>query len=31
MYAIKDAVDKIKNGTISNYTYDPQQANLVLK
>lgn len=31
MYAIMDAVDKIKNGTISKFTYDPQQANLILK
>lgn len=29
MYAIKDAVDKIKDGTIAGYVYDPKQARLI--
>ena len=28
MYAIKDAVEKIKEGTISGFVYDPKQAQL---
>ena len=28
LYAIDDAVDKIKDGTISHYRYDPKTANL---
>lgn len=28
MYAIKDAVEKIKDGTIAGYVYDPKQAQL---
>lgn len=28
IYAIKDAVDKIKEGTISGFVYDPKQAQL---
>lgn len=31
MYAIKDAVERIKDGTISGYVYDPGQAKLVAK
>ncbi|OJH43583.1 GIY-YIG nuclease family protein [Paracoccus sp. SM22M-07] len=29
IYAIKDAVEKIKDGTITGYVYDPQQATLI--
>ena len=29
MFAIKDAVEKIKDGTIAGYTYDPKRAQLV--
>ena len=29
LFVIKDAVEKIKDGTISKYTYDPQQAKLI--
>lgn len=29
IYAIKDAVEKIKDGTIAGYVYDPQQAKLI--
>ncbi|SHF80970.1 Meiotically up-regulated gene 113 [Loktanella atrilutea] len=29
LLVINDAVEKIKDGTISNYTYDPQQAKLI--
>tara|TARA_R110000751_G_scaffold140036_1_gene243716 strand:- start:24628 stop:25818 length:1191 start_codon:yes stop_codon:yes gene_type:complete len=29
MFAIKDAVERIKDGTISGYVYDPKQARLV--
>lgn len=29
MFAIKDAVEKIKDGTIAGYAYDPKQAQLV--
>lgn len=29
IYAIKDAVEKIKDGTIAGYVYDPQQATLI--
>lgn len=29
IYAIKDAVEKIKDGTIAGYVYDPQQARLI--
>lgn len=31
MYAIKDAVERIKDGTIAGYVYDPGQAKLVAK
>lgn len=31
MYAIKDAVERIKDGTITGYVYDPSQATLVAK
>ena len=29
LFVIKDVVEKIKDGTISKYTYDPQQAKLI--
>jgi hypothetical protein len=29
IFAIKDAVERIKDGTISGYVYDPKQARLV--
>lgn len=29
IYAIKDAVEKIKDGTIAGYVYDPKQAKLI--
>lgn len=29
MFAIKDAVEKIKDGTIAGYAYDPKQAKLI--
>jgi hypothetical protein len=29
IFAIKDAVERIKDGTISGYVYDPKQAQLV--
>jgi len=29
LFAINEAVEKIKDGTISKYTYDPQQAKLI--
>lgn len=31
MYAIKDAVERIKDGSISGYVYDPGQAKLVAR
>ncbi|GLC62448.1 hypothetical protein PLESTB_001900700 [Pleodorina starrii] len=31
MYAIKDAVEKIKDGTIACYTYDPREAKLTIR
>ena len=29
LFVINDAVEKIKDGTISKYIYDPQQAKLI--
>jgi hypothetical protein len=29
MFVIDEAVDRIKNGTITGYTYDPKAAALV--
>ena len=29
LFGIKEAVERIKDGTISNYTYDPQKAKLI--
>jgi hypothetical protein len=31
LFAINDAVEKIKDGTIANFTYDPAQAKLVVQ